>query len=365
MRVLVFEYITGGGWLAEPLPPGLAREGGLMLEALLRDLADIPGVRPVAMRDNRLAVPPELAGRVEWIWLDRDDDAERRFREQIALADAVWPIAPETGGILENLCGWVEAAGKPLLTGPAAAVRLTASKRETLRRLAHFYRGEPDCRSGFSLTPSPNDMPCRAEARPTGGVLVAPTVPIAEGAKLGFPLVVKPDDGVGCEGTRIIASPDEWRALLDHPPAGSYIAQPLLDGESLSLSALFAAGRAYLLTCNRQRVARRNGGFVLTGCGVNAAHEWRDEFQSLAASIAAALPELWGYAGVDVIRSERGLTVLEVNPRLTTSYAGLREALGENPAELVLNLWRQGRLPEFPAYSSNVVEISLESNHAH
>lgn len=342
MRVLVFEYITGGGLLAEPLPPGLAREGGLMLEALLRDLADIPGVRPVAMRDVRLAVPPELAGRVEWIWLDRNDEAEPCFREQIALADAVWPIAPETGGILEKLCGWVEAAGKPLLTSPAAAVRLTASKLDTLGRL-----------SG-----------CGVPVVPTEAFFSMATEKGA-GTVLNLPIVVKPDDGVGCEGTRTIATPDEWRALLDHPPAGSYIAQPLLDGESLSLSALFAAGRAYLLTCNRQRVARRNGGFVLTGCGVNAAHEWRDEFQSLAASIAAALPELWGYAGVDVIRSERGLTVLEVNPRLTTSYAGLREALGENPAELVLNLWRQGRLPEFPAYSSNVVEISLESNHAH
>ncbi|MGZ8246146.1 ATP-grasp domain-containing protein [Methylomagnum sp.] len=367
----MFEYITGGGLLAEPIPPSLAREGGLMLGALLRDLADIPGVRPVALRDARLAVPPDLSQRVEWIWLDRHADAEQCFRKQVALAEAVWPIAPETGGILERLCQWVEPAGKPLLTSPATAVRLTASKRETLRRLAPFWRGDTDCRSGFSPIPPPDDMPCRAEARPTPaprrrpGVMVVPTVPVEKGAGLGFPLVVKPDDGVGCEGTRIIATRKDWQAFLANPPAGRYIAQPFLEGESLSLSALFAAGRACLLTCNHQHIARQDSGFVLTGCGVNAAHQWRDEFESLAARIAAALPELWGYAGVDVIRSERGLTVLEVNPRLTTSYAGLREALGANPAELVLNLWRQGRLPECPAYSSNVVEISLESSHAH
>lgn len=355
MRVLVFEYITGGGLLAEPLPPGLAREGGLMLEALLRDLADIPGVRPVAMRDVRLAVPPELAGRVEWIWLERNDEAEPCFRERIALADAVWPIAPETGGILEKLCGLVEATGRPLLTSPAAAVRLTASKLDTLNRLGRHH--VPVVPAAPLVVP-PLGGDFAAIDRLKAGLR-------AGNADYGFPLVIKPNDGVGCEGTRIITTPDEWRALRDHPPAGSCIAQPLLDGESLSLSALFAAGRVYLLTCNRQRTVRRDGGFVLTGCGVNAAHEWRDEFQSLAEKIAAALPELWGYAGVDVIRSERGFTVLEVNPRLTTSYAGLREALGANPAELVLNLWRQGRLPEFPAYSSNIVEISLESNHAH
>jgi predicted ATP-grasp superfamily ATP-dependent carboligase len=348
---LVFEYITGGGLLAEPLPPGLAREGGLMLEALLRDLADIPGVRPVALRDARLAAPPELAGRVEWLWLSQGDDAEQRFREQITLADAVWPIAPETGGILENLCALVEAAGKPLLTSPAAAVRLTASKLDTLNRLGkHNVSAIPTA----PLVVPPLGGDCAAIDRLKAGLR-------ADDA----PLVMKPDDGVGCEGTRIIATPDEWQAFLDHPPAGSYIAQPLLDGEALSFSALFATGRAYLLTCNRQHIVRRDGGFTLTGCGVNAAHEWRQEFESLAENIAAALPELWGYAGVDVIRSERGLTVLEVNPRLTTSYAGLRGALGVNPAALVLNLWQQGCLPEPPIYFSNVVEIPLESNHAH
>ena len=33
-----------------------------------------------------------------------------------------------------------------------------------------------------------------------------------------------------------------------------------------------------------------------------------------------------------------GPVVLEINPRLTTSYVGLRPALGRNPAALVLEL---------------------------
>jgi predicted ATP-grasp superfamily ATP-dependent carboligase len=33
--------------------------------------------------------------------------------------------------------------------------------------------------------------------------------------------------------------------------------------------------------------------------------------------------------------------VLEVNPRLTTSYVGLRRAIGVNPAGLVLRLLQQ------------------------
>jgi predicted ATP-grasp superfamily ATP-dependent carboligase len=41
---------------------------------------------------------------------------------------------------------------------------------------------------------------------------------------------------------------------------------------------------------------------------------------------------------VDFIETQAGPIVIEVNPRLTTSYAGLRRAIGVNPAHLVLDL---------------------------
>ena len=50
------------------------------------------------------------------------------------------------------------------------------------------------------------------------------------------------------------------------------------------------------------------------------------------------MPGLWGYAGVDLIVSDQGPVVLEVNPRLTTSYAGLSQALNMNVAEKILAL---------------------------
>jgi predicted ATP-grasp superfamily ATP-dependent carboligase len=336
MKVLVFEYVTGGGMAAEAVPASLLREGGLMRDALLRDLAEIPAVRPLALRDARFAVSAETARLAEWIVVTGQGEAERRFRDCIEDADAVWPIAPETGGVLEHLCRRVELAGKPLLTSPAAAVRITASKLATAERLkAH-------------------------------GVPVVPTATWDSSAHPpNFPVVVKPDDGAGCEGMRIIATPGEWGRCAEIRPAESYVVQPLTAGEALSLSALFAHGEARLLSCNRQHVVRENGGFALKGCGVNAVANDPAVFRHLAKQIGKALPELWGYAGVDLIRSERGLHVLEINPRLTTSYAGLRRSTGLNPAKLVLDLWREGRLPEFGAMLGQPVEISLEPHDVH
>jgi predicted ATP-grasp superfamily ATP-dependent carboligase len=337
LKILVFEYVTGGGMAAETPSPSLLREGAAMLAALLDDLLEVPGIRVLALRDARLPVPDGWPAGIEWAAPGLGADAERRYAELLAQCDAAWPIAPETGGILERLCHLAEAAGKPLLTSPAAAVRVAASKLETARRL---------------------------EAR---GVPAVATAPLAAAPEPRLPCVVKPDDGCGCEGARIITTPEDWRRFASCPIPGDYVVQPLVEGDALSLSALFADGKAGLLSVNRQRVARQGGGFLLRGCVVNAAHEGFDRYADLAGRIAAAFPELWGYVGVDFLSTAQGPQVLEINPRLTTSYAALKASTGLNPAGLVLDLWRSGGLPRLapPRRVPVDVDIDLERGHEH
>jgi tyramine---L-glutamate ligase len=42
--------------------------------------------------------------------------------------------------------------------------------------------------------------------------------------------------------------------------------------------------------------------------------------------------------GVDIIVTPAGPVVIEINPRLTTSYVGLKASIGRNPAGLILSL---------------------------
>lgn len=44
--------------------------------------------------------------------------------------------------------------------------------------------------------------------------------------------------------------------------------------------------------------------------------------------MAEAIPGLEGLFGIDILLTAEGPVVVEVNPRLTTAYAGLRRALG-------------------------------------
>lgn len=316
MRLLVCEYVTGGGFAGAPVPPGLREEAGMMVGRLARDLAALDGIELLVSRDARLA-SAGLPGRT--LPITAGEDPWRAWAGMIGRADAVWPIAPETGGALERLTSLVAASGRVLLGSRPEAVRLCASKSASAAHLA---------------------------AR---GVPVVPTVPLAGLAARDLPAaagwVVKPDDGAGAEDTFLLGHPEKLAALAEAAGAAGRVVQPFLPGPAVSLSLLCRDGEASVLSCNRQDVVLKDGRFRYRGWAVGGMEERRARYEPLARDVARAIPGLWGYVGIDLIDGADGPVVLEVNPRLTTSYAGLGRALGTNPAALVLALLRGGEMP--------------------
>jgi predicted ATP-grasp superfamily ATP-dependent carboligase len=328
VRIFVYEFVTGGGLGGEPLPSSLVREGDMMLQALLADLAALPGLDVFTSRDPRLAPLPGAYAIVP----ARGENTAHHFARGVKAADAVWPIAPETGGTLERLARDTIDLGRTLIGCRPDALRIAASKRATVAALART------------------------------GIPVVPTFVLGEDVPpLPGPWVVKPDDGAGCEDTRRL--PD-WRSARELLTSQSRrrVAQPWIEGDTLSLSLLCREGRALLLSCNRQHVRIVEGRLVLAGISVNAVTDHDRRFARLADKIAAAIPGLWGYVGVDLILAQYGPVVLEVNPRLTTSYSRLGSALDVNPAALVLDLLRPDGGPRWRSTAGGrVEEISLES----
>jgi len=288
----------------EPFPPGLVHEGELMLRTLIADLGACPGVELLCSRDARL---PPLPG-IETIWVGPGLDSSIAFAHGAASADAVWPTAPETDGVLELLALQVEQLGKTLLGCRPAAVRIAASKRRT------------------------------AEALAAAGIPTVPTA-TADGAMPPWTgrWVTKPDDGAGSQDTIIAA---DWAGAFERlgTDPGRLVIQPWLEGPSISLSMLCVDGASLLLSSNRQRLRISEGRVTLAGLEVNAAIEGAPAFAQLSGRIARAIPGLWGYVGVDLVLTDHGPVVLEVNPRLTTSYCGMGRALGINVAAMVLDL---------------------------
>ena len=64
-----------------------------------------------------------------------------------------------------------------------------------------------------------------------------------------------------------------------------------------------------------------------------------------AEKAAEATNGLRGYVGVDMILTDEEPVIMEVNPRLTVSYVGLRKTANFNPAEAIINAVTGRRLP--------------------
>lgn len=312
MKIFVFEFVTGGGFAGQPMPDFL-EDGEAMWQALVHDLTALDWVEVITLRDERLEVP--VMRGLQVVTTNQDRFAAD-YRHCLDAADAVWPVAPESGGILEQLSRDILAAGKRLLGSRPDALRVAASKHATFQRLTS---------SGLRLARTFTSPYLMTEDRP---------------------VVAKPDDGAGCTDTFFftgLKEVEEW-VLANGGESHSY--QYYVPGPALSLSMLCCDGQAQLLSINRQHITVENGCFQAHGVTVNAVADPDGVYDRVARHIAEALPDLWGYVGVDLIAAEDGPRVLEINPRLTLSYAGLRLATDSNPAQRVL------ALPEFMACKS-------------
>lgn len=317
MRILVCEFITGGGLAGSELAVDLLHEGELMLRSLLADLAAIPGLDPIITRDARLD-PLDHPGLGQ---VRVDGDPWALWAELAADCDACWPIAPETGGALERLSRLILASGCRLIGSPPEVVALCASKQATAARLGHC------------------------------GLPVVPTVPAAASrpaAATGW--VLKPDDGAGSVDTRRFLDIDALEAgLAGMADTARHVLQPYLPGTPASLSLLCGEDELRVLACNRQLVRERDGRLSLVALEVNALAARIPELTPLARAVVRGIPGLRYYVGVDLVLTDAGPVVLEVNPRLTTAYPGLGAVLGCNPAALILGLEQPGAgLPAAP-----------------
>lgn len=319
MDLLVVEYVSGGGLAGQSLPPSLLAEGRAMLAAILADLWALGTHRLTTLCDGRLDGARLAAHRVIPVEPGGFDDA---LEAALAQVEAALIIAPETGGVLADLSERVQAAGVRLLGSDPEAVRLAGDKACTAERLA---------RAGLPVPPwrlLPLDAP-----------------PLAAGLEL--PLVVKPVDGAGCEGVGLVRRPADVGPVMSRLRAATsrydYLVQQYVPGVHASAALLVAGGQVEPLALNSQDVAvgRR---FHYRGGTTPLAHPLAGRALAVARAACQALPGLRGYVGVDLVLTEHEAYVIEINPRLTTAYVGLRRAVAGNLAAAILAAALDGRL---------------------
>lgn len=314
MRIFVYEPLSADAPETAAAPGGpdpaeLLHAGRAMRDAMAGDLARLPGVAvTVAVGQQEAGHPcPAAGGRT--VTPPPGESAVDFVRRQAALHDLCWIVAPETDGLLLALH---DAVGHARWIGcDAAAIRLAASKEATCAALA---------RAGIR---TPQDF--------------------AAGHRGAW--IVKPDDGAGSADTRRHPSREAAAADLHQRQAlgQSALLQAYVEGDALSISLVVGPELARPVAFNRQRLHIDAAGFLhdlgVQPAALDAADPRRPRLQALAAQVAAAIPGLRGYVGIDVVWNEwEGPVVIEVNPRVTCAYVGLSALLGRNLAADILRL---------------------------
>lgn len=303
-RVFLFEYLSAGG---DDVPAALRAEGVAMRDALRSDLSVLAQWSlSVAADPHDPVAASGVQPRSVWLTRRKGESVIDFVAREAAQHEAVWVVAPETGGVLANLC---EAVPPQRWIGcDAASIRLTSSKQATVDRL--HACGVATSRA-FVGDPSVSAW------------------------------VVKPDDGAGSVDTRRHQRLAQAQVDLAQRNDAAAL-EPWIDGEPLSVSLLVGANRAELLSVNRQHIViDSQGGVVLESVEVDitVGSDQRAACARMASEVCAAFPGLAGLVGIDLVwHATRGPIVIEVNPRVTSAYVGLGASLGRNLAAEVLRL---------------------------
>lgn len=331
MKLLVYEHISGGGFGDAQIPKNVLCEGFGMLRTLIADFK-ASGHSVTTTLDPRISRlnPPLKADFI--ISVSSPREVKEKFLEILSQVDAAYIIAPETENMLSSLVEFVEHTGVTPLNCPAKVIEKVSDKitfRESLKRNR--------IRAPKTLTFNIQD-----NAEEIGQIIQD---------RINFPVVFKPPKGVSCCGLSVVRNKEQIsaavRKIQNETSGKEFLVEELIKGTAASVSLFSIDGKSIPVSLNRQEVAIETPEVASSyiGGSVPLDNALQNEAFDKAKRIVGLFPDLRGYIGIDFVLAEGEAVPIEVNPRLTTSYIGLRRVIGFNPAQAIINAVLERKLP--------------------
>ncbi|WP_162275865.1 ATP-grasp domain-containing protein [Roseimaritima ulvae] len=306
MRMFAAEFVCGGGFSRRDLsdvPTPLRREGVAMLRALAEDLSELGEV--VVPLDSRIQVklprnviPVPINGSQplwpQWVAAARD-------------CESAIIVAPEQGGTLAQAVSMLRAGGLEPTMSSGDFLRVASDKWETARTFA------------VNRVPHPPTYVCSTLGEADRSAATR--------------WVVKPRDGCGTERISVFDCFDKAAAALTE----GAILQGWSPGTPVSVGLIVVGGQMTLLPAVAQAIDSDSCSYA--GGQGPLSDDLQRRVTSLASCALAAMPPTAkGFVGLDLILADQpsGDCVIEVNPRLTTSYVGLRHMVEGNLAARII-----------------------------
>lgn len=309
MRIFVGEYVCGGGLAAlamEDIALSLRLEGAAMLRAIVSDLSEVAEtVVPLDPRFSELTMEA-----TQTIAVDPDDALWGQWLSAAKQCDAALIVAPESDGVLAKAVAMMHAAGVDVIAGSGDFLRVASDKLLTAKTLNAAGVPHP-------LYMALSDRRFQSEL----------------GQFESF--VVKPRDGCGTQQIKKYDSFDVARAELED----NLILQPWMPGRAISIAMVASTTQQTFLPAVAQSLSNETCGYA-GGQGPLDDDAQRRACSLASRAISAMPPTVRGFVGLDLLLGDRPSEdcVIEINPRLTTSYVGLRRMIHGNLAARLFDM---------------------------
>ena len=330
LRLLVYEYSSGGGFAEKPIPPSILSEGFGMLRTITED-AKVAGHKVTNILDSRIAHfnPPLENEKI--LLVDSWRETENAIQEAAEKTDAAYVIAPETDDILKMLVKKIEKGKTMSLNSNSKAIAKVSNKTRLQKQAKKIGLSTPETLT-FKTTDNQENIIQELEK------------------KIGFRAVFKPVNSVGCGELSCVNSKAQVViaiAKIANQSNSRFIIQELVRGQPASVTIISDGTNAVPISLNKQNVSLRNPKQDSTYNGGTTPfdHPQNGKAFATAKRLVESIEGLRGYVGVDLILTKKEPSVIEINPRLTTSYIGIRKILNINLAQTLIDSTLNHKLP--------------------
>ncbi len=345
-RILIFEFVSGGGFNNVDIPSSLFCEGYGMLKSIITDFKAL-NFEISTLLDNRISfLTPHLDADIV-SYVKARDDYISIFKKTLVDCENAFIIAPEFSDMLYNLTKIVKDYKKQILSIDLKGIQLGASKIKTYE---YFRNNNIETPETYQI-------------------------PLIDGLDMDFilkkfnelntPIIIKPEDGVGAESIYYFENRNQIQSFFKELSYNidlnrKYILQKYIEGRNLSISLI---GPPYntknlfvppkILSINFQDVKIKDSAIQSEYFGGYTPVKNYAQIIKILSKIFSKLDLSMfnSYFGIDFIKNKDFISFIEINPRLTTSYIGIRNIMNVNPVELIINNFTDS--PEYQTIEIN------------
>ncbi|MBN1803010.1 MAG: ATP-grasp domain-containing protein [Candidatus Lokiarchaeota archaeon] len=358
--LFIFEFVAGGGFNNVEVPPHLFCEGYAMLRSIALDFKRM-NFNVITIIDARITFLSKYLCVDRYESVSSDKSFIDVFIDGVNRCEYCFIIAPEFSNILFDLTKLALNLNKIVLSADLSGIELGTSKLKTFN---YFNRQK-------ILTPRTYPIPRKKELLDYNFIL-------KKYEELSCPIIIKPEDGIGSENIFYLHDEQKIKDFINMKGnilegKRNYILQEFINGIDLSASFIGIsqnssniASTPILLGINSQSIQikefEEESEYI--GGSTPARHGEKIYLDLIELAENSPIP-LSGYYGVDFVRSKTCKNYyIEINPRLTTSYVGIRNVIDVNPAELIYDAKLSKEIYKKPRYTHHSTFYRIEMQYS-